>query len=80
MSDAAPFLITDFDCMQIRYEHKWAFEDIQIGQSIGCFDLKGIVASRITGFKAYKGWDPVTGLGIPNYNRLKAFAMEAFKN
>jgi len=38
------------------------FNDITIGHNSGC---------GTTGFNATKGWDPVTGLGTPNFGKLK---------
>lgn len=44
------------------YAHPDAFNDIVSGGNKGC----GTV-----GFKAVKGWDPVTGMGTPIYSRLR---------
>ncbi|KAF5388188.1 hypothetical protein D9615_000691 [Tricholomella constricta] len=38
------------------------FNDITIGHNSGC---------GTTGFNATKGWDPVTGLGTPNFAKLR---------
>ncbi|RDB20087.1 Tripeptidyl-peptidase sed2 [Hypsizygus marmoreus] len=38
------------------------FNDITIGHNSGC---------GTTGFNATQGWDPVTGLGTPNFGKLK---------
>jgi len=46
------------------------FNDITIGDNICTED--GCSAS-CTGFKCTKGWDPVTGLGSPNYRNLKNY-------
>ncbi|KAI1827579.1 peptidase S8/S53 domain-containing protein [Xylaria intraflava] len=43
------------------YRHPEAFNDITIGGNPGC---------GTEGFKATPGWDPVTGLGTPNYEKL----------
>lgn len=43
------------------YENAWALNDIVNGSNPGC-------GSK--GFSAVKGWDPVTGLGTPNYPKL----------
>ncbi|KAF9450673.1 subtilisin-like protein [Macrolepiota fuliginosa MF-IS2] len=40
-----------------------AFNDITVGHNSGC---------GTTGFNATKGWDPVTGLGTPNFGKLVA--------
>ncbi|KAI0775866.1 tripeptidyl peptidase A [Trametes elegans] len=39
-----------------------AFNDITVGNNPGC---------GTPGFNATKGWDPVTGLGTPNFGKLK---------
>ena len=39
-----------------------AFNDITTGNNPGC---------GTPGFNATKGWDPVTGLGTPNFGKLK---------
>lgn len=39
--------------------------DVILGDNPGC---------NTNGFKAAKGWDPVTGLGTPNFAALKAAA------
>jgi len=48
-------------------EHPTAFNDVTSGDNIctedGC-------ASSCKGFRAYKGWDPVTGLGTPNVQEM----------
>jgi tripeptidyl-peptidase-1 len=43
-----------------------AFTDISSGQNYGC--------SSGPGFSAKTGWDPVTGLGTPNFAKLKKAA------
>jgi tripeptidyl-peptidase-1 len=45
------------------YQNAAAFNDITSGNNPGC---------GTTGFEAAKGWDPVTGLGTPDYSRLAA--------
>lgn len=42
----------------VLYEHPEAFNDITVGSNPGCGSA---------GFLAAKGWDPVTGLGSPNF-------------
>jgi len=32
-----------------------------------------------TGFKAAKGWDPITGVGVPNWPKLLEYALAASK-
>ena len=45
----------------VLYAHPEVFEDIVEGTNPGC---------GTQGFSAVKGWDPVTGLGAPNYKKL----------
>jgi tripeptidyl-peptidase-1 len=47
------------------YYNSWAFNDITTGSNPGC---------GTNGFPALKGWDPVTGLGSPNYAKLRSAA------
>jgi tripeptidyl-peptidase-1 len=42
-----------------------ALNDITSGSNPGC---------NTNGFPAKAGWDPVTGLGTPNFTKLKAAA------
>jgi len=55
---------------QIAADQPTAFNDITSGDNIctesGC-------ASTCKGWYATKGWDPVTGLGTPNYGALLAY-------
>ena len=44
------------------YANPDAFNDITIGNNPGC---------GTAGFNATPGWDPVTGLGTPNFGKLK---------
>lgn len=44
------------------YAHPEAFTDITMGSNPGC---------GTAGFNATPGWDPVTGLGTPNFPKLK---------
>jgi len=46
----------------LLYQHAEAFNDITTGSSSGCIFGKG--------WPATKGWDAVTGLGTPNYQKL----------
>jgi len=52
------------------------FHDITVGDNIctesGC-------SSSCQGFKATKGWDPVTGLGSPNYAAMKSYISALLK-
>lgn len=45
----------------VFYAHPEVFNDITVGSNPGCGQ---------PGFKAQPGWDPVTGLGSPNYPKL----------
>lgn len=45
----------------VLYEHPEALKDITSGHNPGC---------GTSGFEAVEGWDPVTGLGTPNYPKL----------
>ncbi|PVH93299.1 subtilisin-like protein, partial [Periconia macrospinosa] len=45
------------------------FNDITTGKIGGC---SGVISGA--GFNAVSGWDPATGLGSPNYEKLLAFA------
>lgn len=47
------------------YANPGAFNDITSGSNPGC---------NTNGFPAVAGWDPVTGLGTPDFARLKAAA------
>jgi len=46
----------------VIYQHPEAFTDITVGSNPGCGS---------PGFPTAKGWDPVTGLGSPNFPVLK---------
>ncbi|EAQ88797.1 hypothetical protein CHGG_05416 [Chaetomium globosum CBS 148.51] len=50
----------------VLYAHPEVFQDIVEGNNSGC---------GTKGFSAVEGWDPVTGLGAPNYEKLKAVFM-----
>jgi tripeptidyl-peptidase I len=43
------------------YQHPQLFNDITSGYNPGC---------GTQGFAAEKGWDPVTGFGTPNYQKM----------
>ena len=49
----------------MQYQNPQAFHDITVGNNPGC---------HTKGFSAVAGWDPVTGLGTPNFGAL----LEAF--
>ncbi|KAI1389168.1 putative alkaline serine protease AorO [Hypoxylon trugodes] len=46
---------------QVLYSHPEVFNDIVTGDNRAC---------KNTGFPAIEGWDPVTGMGTPNYPKL----------
>lgn len=52
---------------QIYADQPSAFQDVTIGDNI-C--TEGGCAAACKGWLAYKGWDPVTGLGTPNYSAI----------
>ena len=43
------------------YAHPEAFHDVTLGENKGAGQV---------GFKAAKGWDPATGLGTPDFQKL----------
>ncbi|KAJ5689010.1 Rattus norvegicus CLN2 is a lysosomal protease Precursor [Penicillium macrosclerotiorum] len=45
----------------VLYDNEWVLNDIVIGSNPGC---------GTQGFTAAVGWDPVTGLGTPNYEKM----------
>ena len=58
--------------------------DITGGQSVGCNGINGQTGAPVAGgsiipyasWNATEGWDPVTGLGVPNFEKLLALALE----
>jgi tripeptidyl-peptidase-1 len=46
----------------IIYSHPEMFNDVTIGSNPGC---------GTQGFPAAPGWDPVTGVGTPNYTKMR---------
>lgn len=51
----------------VLYAHPRVLNDITTGENSGCgFD---------TAFRASRGWDPVTGLGSPNYEKMLGLFM-----
>lgn len=58
--------------------------DITLGGSVGCNGINGQTGRPIVGgsiipyasWNATEGWDPVTGLGVPNFEKLLALALE----
>lgn len=53
---------------QTLYRHPEAFNDITVGSNFGC-------SATTEGFSAVEGWEPVSGLGSPNYSKLKEVFM-----
>jgi tripeptidyl-peptidase-1 len=51
---------------QVLYAHPEIFDDVVEGHQTGC---------GTQGFSAVEGWDPASGLGTPNFPRLKAVLM-----
>merc|ERR1712232_659140 len=49
------------------YENAAAFNDITTGRSYGCSS---------DGWPAKEGWDAVTGVGTPDYQKLAAIAVQ----
>jgi tripeptidyl-peptidase-1 len=47
---------------QIIYKHPEMFNDVTVGGNPGC---------GTEGFPASPGWDPVTGVGTPDYNKMR---------
>jgi len=45
----------------VLYAHPEMFNDITLGDNPGC---------GTNGFEAVPGWDPVTGLGTPNFPKM----------
>ena len=60
-----------------------ALTDITAGGSIGCNGVNGQTGAPVVGgsiipyasWNATTGWDPVTGLGVPNFEKLLALAL-----
>lgn len=58
---------------------KEGLTDITAGSSIGCDGINPQTGQKIPGggiipyahWNATAGWDPVTGLGVPNFQKLK---------
>lgn len=46
----------------VLYSHPEVFDDITEGVNPGC---------GTNGFPAVEGWDPITGLGTPNFTKLR---------
>ena len=61
-----------------------ALNDITTGGSLGCtgVDLQNGLKIKHAGIIPYatwnatEGWDPVTGLGTPNFQKLKTLAID----
>ena len=59
--------------------------DVTLGGSVGCTGVNGQTGANITGggvipyasWNATVGWDPVTGLGLPNFQKLVGLAKQA---
>merc|ERR1712232_1388863 len=67
------------------YQHPDAFTDITNGTNdviwLGCSspflpaNYSSKYCKKAVGFKCAKGWDPVTGLGTPLFNKLLSYAL-----
>ncbi|KAF7956216.1 hypothetical protein EAE96_005136 [Botrytis aclada] len=61
-----------------------ALNDITGGASVGCNGVNGQTGAKVPGgaiipyasWNATKGWDPVTGLGTPDFEKLKALVLK----
>ena len=54
------------------FKHSECFNDVVSGNNAGRNGLK-------SGFTAMKGWDPLTGLGTPNFDALKSVVLKTMK-
>jgi len=54
----------------IYYDASTGFNDITSGSNPGC---------NTTGFPAMRGWDPVTGLGTPDFLKLQDLLKQGYK-
>lgn len=63
----------------LLYNNTAAFTDITTGAGVGCTG-NPTFGSRGASLNATKGWDPVTGLGTPIFDRLLAVAAPGVKN
>jgi tripeptidyl-peptidase-1 len=59
----------------LLYQHPEAFVDITSGSNPGHGDSSCGMSATCPGFAASRGWDPVTGLGIPQFDKLKQVAL-----
>ena len=65
------------------YQLKQGLTDITGGQSVGCNGVNGQTGAPVMGggiipyatWNATKGWDPVTGLGVPDFQGLLKAAL-----
>jgi tripeptidyl-peptidase-1 len=61
-----------------------ALNDITGGGSVGCNGVNGQTGAPVPGggivpyamWNATSGWDPVTGLGTPNFQKLKELVLK----
>jgi tripeptidyl-peptidase-1 len=61
------------------YNNSAAFTDITVGSGIGCFN-RGDFGGHGAGWNATAGWDPVTGLGTPLFDKLLEAAAPGTRN
>ncbi|KAI9927087.1 hypothetical protein ASPWEDRAFT_46570 [Aspergillus wentii DTO 134E9] len=66
------------------YSEAWkTFTDITAGKSVGCDGIDPQSGSHVNGsgiipfahWNATTGWDPVTGFGVPNFEKLKELVL-----
>ena len=76
---------------QLGYLNPWLYDigfkgltDITAGGSVGCNGINGQTGQPVPGgpgiipyasWNATVGWDPVTGLGVPDFGKLMGLAM-----
>jgi len=60
------------------YNNSHAFTDITTGSGVGCYGMPAV--GRIARWNATAGWDPVTGLGTPKFEKLLEAAAPGIPN
>ncbi|KAK6004110.1 hypothetical protein QM012_008960 [Aureobasidium pullulans] len=53
-----------------------AFQDIDDGSSKGCWQVTSKNKTATVDLSATTGWDPITGIGTPDFRKLLSIAME----
>ena len=59
----------------VLYQHPEIFNDVTVGNNAACWNPDPTADNTVSGFEASKGWDPVTGLGTPDFEKLLALFM-----